>query len=62
MDQLIEYQRRITNGFVGRFVRNMQVNNTCRALQSLDDRTLRDLGIHRAQIKSYVADMYRDAA
>ena len=58
MDQLMEYQRSMMNGFVGRFVKRMQVANTCRALQGLDDRTLRDLGIHRAQIKSYVNEMY----
>ncbi|MGC6535939.1 MAG: DUF1127 domain-containing protein [Candidatus Puniceispirillaceae bacterium] len=62
MDQFIEYQRRFTNGVVERFVKRMQVANTCRALHNLDDRTLNDLGIHRAQIKSYVNDIYSDAA
>ena len=62
MDQFIEYQKRITSQFVTRFVKNVQVSNTRRALQNLDDRTLSDLGIHRAQINSYVADIYKDAA
>ena len=62
MDQFIEYQKRITTNLVGRFVKNIQVSNTRRALQQLDDRTLSDLGIHRAQINSYVADIYKDAA
>lgn len=62
MDQFIAYQKRITSNFVSRFVKNVQVSNTRRALQQLDDRTLSDLGIHRAQINSYVADIYKDAA
>jgi len=62
MDQFIEYQKRITSNIVTRFVKNVQVSNTRRALQSLDDRTLSDLGIHRTQINSYVADIYKDAA
>ena len=62
MDQFIEYQKRITSNFVNRFVKNVQVSNTRRALQQLDDRTLSDLGIHRAQINSYVADIYKDAS
>lgn len=62
MDQFIEYQKRITSQFVTRFVKNVQVSNTRRALQNLDDRTLSDLGIQRAQINSYVADIYKDAA
>lgn len=62
MDQFIEYQKRITSNIVTRFVKNVQVSNTRRALQNLDDRTLSDLGIHRTQINSYVADIYKDAA
>ena len=62
MDQFMEYQRRITGGMFNRFVKNVQVSNTRRALQSLDDRTLTDLGINRSQINDYVADIYRDAA
>lgn len=62
MDQFIEYQKRITSQFMSRFVKNVQVSNTRRALQNLDDRTLSDLGIQRAQINAYVADIYKDAA
>ena len=62
MDQFMAYQRRITDGIVNRFVKNVQVSNTRRALQSLDDRTLNDLGINRSQINDYVADIYKDAA
>ena len=62
MDQFMEYQRRITNGLMTRFVKNVQVSNTRRALQSLDDRTLNDLGINRSQINDYVADIYKEAA
>ena len=62
MDQFIEYQKRITSQFVSRFVQNMQVANTRRALQNLDDKTLQDLGIQRADINSYVADIYKEAA
>ena len=62
MDQFIEYQKRITSQFMTRFVKNVQVSNTRRALQNLDDRTLSDLGIQRAQINAYVADIYKDAA
>ncbi len=62
MDQFIEYQKRITSQFVSRFVQNVQVANTRRALQNLDDKTLQDLGIQRAEINSYVADIYNEAA
>lgn len=62
MDQFIEYQKRITSQFVSRFVKNVQVSNTRRALQNLDDSTLQDLGIQRSQINTYVADIYKDAA
>lgn len=62
MDQFMAYQRRITDGIVNRFVKNVQVSNTRRALQSLDDRTLNDLGINRSQINDYVADIYKEAA
>lgn len=62
MDQFIEYQKRITSQFVSRFVQNVQVANTRRALQNLDDKTLQDLGIQRADINSYVADIYKEAA
>ena len=62
MDQFIEYQKRITSQFVTRFVQNVQVANTRRALQNLDDKTLQDLGIERADINSYVADIYKEAA
>ncbi|MGC6518175.1 MAG: DUF1127 domain-containing protein [Candidatus Puniceispirillaceae bacterium] len=62
MDQFIEYQKRITSGFVTRFVKNAQIANTRRALQNLDDRTLSDLGIRRSQINDYVADIYNEAA
>ena len=62
MDQFIEYQKRITSLFVSRFVQNVQVANTRRALQNLDDKTLQDLGIQRADINSYVADIYKEAA
>lgn len=62
MDQFMEYQRRFTNNMVQRFVKKMEVNNTRRALQNLDDRTLSDLGIHRSQINAYVSSIYSDAA
>ena len=62
MDQFIEYQKRITSQFVSRFVQNVQVANTRRALQNLDDKTLQDLGIQRAEINSYVANIYKEAA
>ncbi len=62
MAEFIQFQKRITSNLVGRFVKNVQVSNTRRALQQLDDKTLTDLGIHRAQINSYVAEIYKDAA
>lgn len=62
MAQFIANQKRMTSQLVNRFIKNVQVSNTRRALQQLDDRTLSDLGIHRAQINSYVADIYKDAA
>lgn len=62
MAQFIAYQRRVASNLMGRFVQNMQVSNTRRALQNLDDKTLSDLGIRRAQINDYVANIYKDAA
>lgn len=62
MAEFIKFQKRITTNLVGRFIKNVQVSNTRRALQQLDDKTLTDLGIHRAQINSYVAEIYKDAA
>ena len=62
MAQFIAYQRRVASNLMSRFVQNMQVSNTRRALQNLDDKTLSDLGIRRAQINDYVANIYKDAA
>ena len=62
MAQFIANQRRAASKIVTRFVHNVQVSNTRRALQNLDDRTLSDLGIRRSQITAYVDDIYDEAA
>ena len=62
MAQFIANQRRAASKIFTRFVHNVQVSNTRRALQNLDDRTLSDLGIRRSQITAYVDDIYDEAA
>lgn len=62
MTQFIARSSRAASGFVSRFTHNLQVANTRRALQNLDDKTLSDIGICRAQINDYVQDIYREVA
>ena len=62
MAQFIALQRRMASNFANRFVQKVQVANTRRALQNLDDKTLADLGIRRGQINDYVDNIYNDAA
>ena len=62
MAQFIAFQRRMASNFADRFVQKVQVANTRRALQNLDDKTLADLGIRRGQINDYVDNIYNDAA
>ena len=62
MAQFIASQRRMASNFANRFVQKVQVANTRRALQNLDDKTLADLGIRRGQINDYVDNIYKDAA
>lgn len=62
MAQFIAFKRRMASNFANRFVQKVQVANTRRALQNLDDKTLADLGIRRGQINDYVDNIYKDAA
>ena len=43
------------NPIVSKFVSWLEYSNSCRALYSLDDSTLTDLGIIRGQIPEFVA-------
>ena len=44
------------NIIISKFVSWLEFSNTCRALNSLDDSILSDIGIGRGQIPEFVAD------
>ena len=44
------------NGVVSKYLSWLEYSNACRALNDLDDHTLADIGIVRAQIPKFVAE------
>ena len=60
MFQKIAHANDNRKGIISKFVNWVVFSRTCHALESLDDRTLRDLGIARNQIPVAVRVMMND--
>lgn len=60
MSQKLEHANDNRKGIFSKLVNWIVFSRTCHALESLDDRTLRDLGIARNQIPVAVRVMMND--
>jgi len=52
----------IIRGLGARWQKQREMEGTYQALRSLDTRTLRDLGIHRSEIRSIATEIAGEAA
>lgn len=60
MTQFLKHANDNGKSIISKFVNWIVFSRTCQALEALDDRTLRDLGIARNQIPSAVRVIMND--